>query len=387
MIRVKDATGSTDYVQIHCFLPSSEDAYRLGMEEPNITLQQALTTANPSSLNPFAAAISLTAETGHKLKLLQQNDFTAPSSSPSGNIWQKINFLNDTLHYAFSIPPHLAASGFKHTPMLTFLHMAAASSTISLHEAAEEMASAHGITPSSLLESQELRLAAAEMIASTMRLASHADTRTLHPFTGACLFSASRVFMRSLRIRPDAIRQESLRVLLVSMAKLQANNSSTGGYFKELEKEFPGMRQSLFNVDDTTQSPSRVTLPKRSSMSGSPQRNDYFNTNASDHSIYEPPSRESYTHEHHTTLQKCEIPTTQPMSLSSSFVASPQNEHILQQLYSEWDSLSQIESFAMMAADYQRLKSVGATPQITTVTRELPQQQRMVFAEGEFYTA
>jgi hypothetical protein len=201
---------------------------------------------NTANLPPMAAAIVLTAETGQKLKLLQQENFTSAGRAPRDSFWQKIHFLDDTLHYAFSVPPHLAASGFHHTPILTFLHMSAPTSTILLHQAAEEQASAHGITPSSLLESQALRLAAAEMVASTMQLASLTDVRLLHPFTGSCLFTAARVLMRSLTVRSDEGKQRSLKVLLDAMGQLQAVNTLTGGYYKDLDTEFPGMRKALY---------------------------------------------------------------------------------------------------------------------------------------------
>ena len=211
-----------------------------------MTLSQALDARNVANLPPLAAGIVLTAEVGHKLKQLQQDDLANSDHLPQDSFWQKINWLDDTLHYAFSVPPHLAASGYNHTPILTFLHMCAPSSTILLHQAAEEQASAHGITPSSLMESQALRLAAAEMVASTMRLASHIDVRLLHPFTGPALFTAARVLMRSLTVRTDESQQRSLKVLLDAMGQLQAVNPLTGGYFKDLDAEFPGMRKALY---------------------------------------------------------------------------------------------------------------------------------------------
>ncbi len=211
-----------------------------------MTLSQALDARNVANLPPLAAGIVLTAEVGHKLKQLQQDDLGSPGRLPQDSFWQKVNWLDDTLHYAFSVPPHLAASGYNHTPILTFLHMCAPSSTILLHQAAEEQASAHGITPSSLLESQALRLAAAEMVASTMRLASQVDVRLLHPFTGPALFTAARVLMRSLTVRTDESQQRSLKVLLDAMGQLQAVNPLTGGYFKDLDAEFPGMRKALY---------------------------------------------------------------------------------------------------------------------------------------------
>jgi len=210
-----------------------------------MSLREALNSRDIAALPPAAAAIVLTAETGYKLKRLQQSDLDSDGRLSPTNIWQKINWLDDTLHYAFSVPPHLAASGFAHTPILTFLHMCAPTSTILLHQAAEEQASSHGITPSSLLESQALRLAAAEMVASTMRLASHIDVRLLHPFTGPCLYNASRVLMRSLAVRADEGRQFSLKVLLDAIGQLQAVNPSIGGYFKDLDAEFPGMREVI----------------------------------------------------------------------------------------------------------------------------------------------
>lgn len=231
--------------QIHTLLPVTDEAYQEGIETETMTLSQALDARNVANLPPLAAELVLTAEVGQKLKVLQQSDMANQGGRGSDSFWQKINWLDDTLHYAFSIPPHLAASGYNHTPISTFLHMCAPSSTILLHQAAEEQASAHGITPSSLLESQALRLAAAEMVASTMLLASQVDVRLLHPFTGSCLFTASRVLMRALTVRTDEGQQRSLKVLLDAMGQLQAVNPLTGGYFKDLDSEFPGMRKAL----------------------------------------------------------------------------------------------------------------------------------------------
>lgn len=226
----------------------SEDAYESSTEAETTTLNDVLCVKNTASLPPMAAAIVLTAETGRKLKRLRQETFSTAAAGRRGrdDFWDKIHFLDDTLHYAFSVPPHLAASGFAHTPILTFLHMSAPTSTILLHQAAEEQASAHGITPSSLLESQALRLAAAEMVASTMQLAGHTDVRLLHPFTGSCLCTAARVLMRALTVRADDGRTRSLRVLLDAMGQLQAANTLTGGYYKDLDAEFPGMRRALY---------------------------------------------------------------------------------------------------------------------------------------------
>lgn len=220
-----------------------------------MTLYDALNVKNIANLPPSAAAIVLTAETGHRLKMLQQDDFQSPGRQTQDQFWQKINWLDDTLHYAFSVPPHLAASGFIHTPILTYLHMCAPSSTILLHQAAEEQASSQGITPSSLLQSQALRLAAAEMVASTMRLASHIDIRHLHPFTGVALVTAAKVFMRSLTVRTDESQQRSLKILLDAMEQLQALNPLSGGYFKELDAEFPGMRKAMHSYVQGTGTP------------------------------------------------------------------------------------------------------------------------------------
>lgn len=201
--------------------------------------------------------------------------------------------------------------------MLTFLHMAAPSSTISLHQAAEDMASAHGVTPSSLLESQALRLAAAEMIASTMRLASHVDPRQLHPFTGSCLFQASQVIMRCFQLRIDESRIESLRILLDAMSKLQAVNPLTGGYFKALDREFPGMRQNLFKCDMQETSPSPLnssqinTVPilqgastSRSSSSGITPIEETFQNDVD----------QEYLREQNSMLLQLMAPTTEPTS-------------------------------------------------------------------------
>jgi Fe2+ transport system protein B len=67
------------------------------------------------------------------------------------------------------------------------------------------------------MESQTLRLAVAEMVASKIRLASHIDVRLLHPFTGPALFTAARVLMRSLTVRTDDNQQRSLEVLVNAM--------------------------------------------------------------------------------------------------------------------------------------------------------------------------
>jgi len=268
-----------DEKDIRTLLPVSEDAFDNGTEMKTMTLREALEARDIAALPPAAAAIVLTAETGHKLKSLYQDDFESDGRLSPNDIWQKINWLDETLHYAFSVPPHLAASGFTHTPILTFLQMCAPTSTILLHQAAEEQASSHGITPSSLLQSQALRLAAAEMVASTMRLASHIDIRLLHPFTGPCLFSAARVLMRSLAVRTDEGQQNSLKVLLNAMGQLQAENPLTGGYFKDLDVEFPGMREAICAPtskilrDQTPQETRQITsayIPQTSAPQGLP---------------------------------------------------------------------------------------------------------------------
>jgi hypothetical protein len=199
-----------------------------------------------ANLPPLAATIVLTAEVGLRLRVLQQDDMVNQGQPAPDSFWQKISWLDDTLHYAFSVPPHLAASGYNHTPVLTFLHLSAPSATILLHQAAEERASSNGITPSSLLESQALRLAAAEMVVSTMRLASHIDVRLLHPFTGPCLFLATRVLLQALTVRTDEGQQRSLKFLFDLIGQLQASNSLSGGYYKDLDAEFPGMRKALY---------------------------------------------------------------------------------------------------------------------------------------------
>lgn len=256
--------------------------------------------------------IALTVEAGHKLKYLQQNDFSIAGQSSSSDIWQKINFLDETLHYAFLVPPHLAASGFVHTPMLTFLHMSAPTSTITLHSAAEEQASAHGITPSSLLASQDLRLAAAEMIASTMRLASHIEVGHLHPLTGVCLVTAAGVFMRSLAVRHDEGQMCSLKVLLDAMSKLQAANPLSGGYFKELDAKFPGIRRSIYERFASPPSDNRsngnTPMPAQNdsgeynhsssnSNSGGEQENGY--ASATEHRTHEPSFSDSFSNGTH----------------------------------------------------------------------------------------
>lgn len=234
--------------KIHCLLPVSDQAYQLCTEEPGMTLKQALllrSSQTAASLPPTAALVSLIAEWDQKLKTLQRNNVTMASGEPAADLWQKVNFIDEALSHAFLIPPHLAESGFSQDPLLLFLHMGAPSATIILHKAAEEQASSHGITPSFLLSSQTLRLTAAEMIASTIRLANQLDVSSWHPFTGHCLSTAAHVFMRALSIRKDEAHERSLKVLLDAICQLQAINPQAGDYLKRLDAEFPGMRLAL----------------------------------------------------------------------------------------------------------------------------------------------
>lgn len=214
-----------------------------------MTLNQALRTKDMSQLHPSAATIVLVTELGQKLRVLQQEDFevsTHDNNTDSTDIMQKIKWLENVWTYAFSIPPHLNTSNYTHTPALNFLHMCAPTSTIILHLTAQQQASSHGITPSLLPDSQQLCLTAAGIIANTMIFAEHVGIHLLHPFTGACLYMAAKVLMRSLAVRPDPRQVELLKVLLDGMGQLQATNPRTGGYFKDLDTEFPGIRESVY---------------------------------------------------------------------------------------------------------------------------------------------
>ena len=199
-----------------------------------MTLQLAW-NENMANLPPMTAAIVLAAQLRHKLQLLQQTDISNPGGQTQQSLWTEVD---DTFRYAFSVPPHLAASGYNHAPIPTFLHMCAPSSTILLHQAAEQ-AFARYVTPPSLIQSQSIRLAAAGVVASTMQLVSPIDVRLMHPFTGHCLFAATRVLMISLSIRADKGQQRQLVILLKAMDRLQEVYTATGGYFAHTSSQLP----------------------------------------------------------------------------------------------------------------------------------------------------
>jgi hypothetical protein len=141
----------------------------------NRRLDKALNLDPGACLKAVEGLLRDLEQSGYQNQLLQRNA-GRPRRPPLDDFRQNINgVLNSTLQFAFSGPPHFAESGYNYTPILAFLHMCAPSLTIFLHQATKEQASIDGITPSSPIESQALRLVAAQMIASTMGLVSHVD--------------------------------------------------------------------------------------------------------------------------------------------------------------------------------------------------------------------
>jgi len=201
-------------------LPSSEEAYELGITENSISLKEALSPAGAARLSPFGGVILSACLFGHNFEHIHgKGPNEHPEDLINGDFWKRHRKMDNILSNTFMfLPDHLRLPGGIRDLNVVFLHMNIHASTICLHQTAVAAAEKHGIERGFISKCETRSLMAAEEIASTMRLITHMDATYMNSWMGFCLYVASGVFIHDLMKGTERVEsRNSLEFLLAAM--------------------------------------------------------------------------------------------------------------------------------------------------------------------------
>lgn len=163
-------------------LPSSEEAFELGIPQPGNSLADAMTPEGAGGLSPFGGVILSATLYGHNFDHLHRRGPDERPEDQNGEFWKRHRRMDNVLSNTFMfMPDHLRLPTGLRNMSIVFIHMNVHASSICLHQAAIMMAAKHKLTPSIRHHSHTRCLNAAEEITSIMRLICHVDVSTVWP--------------------------------------------------------------------------------------------------------------------------------------------------------------------------------------------------------------
>ena len=198
--------------QVTTRLPASDEAYRSGIEEPSITLPEALTyDSQPrSALACRVVAMHLLREC---LDLTQSHHHhhSAALSDPAAKdsiFWRRFDQLDSSLLVAFAtLPEALRCPCNAHDSNAVLVNLQLHTATIALYRAA--VAVSHSYSPysqqgphqqdeasSRIVRIEAMIHPAAQVIVTTIALATDINTRFRNPFVAFAGFMAASVFLK-----------------------------------------------------------------------------------------------------------------------------------------------------------------------------------------------
>ncbi|MCJ1470735.1 hypothetical protein MMC07_009382 [Pseudocyphellaria aurata] len=234
-------------------LPASDEAYENSVPQQTLTLSEAATCRELSSLSPFGGVVLTAHYFGQNLIHLHQPGPNEQDHDLHGEFWQRHRRMdNALLTTALSLPAHLRLPAGVRNENVVFLNMALHTATISLHQAAIFKAE-HNDLPMSIVEQSRTRclLAAAETT-TVMRLSSHLDVASMNPYIPFCLFVAALVFVQHLKRLPnDHEIRTSLEFLISAMQALKRRNPLSESFLIQLgmNLEKSDLERLLRNID------------------------------------------------------------------------------------------------------------------------------------------
>ncbi|KAA6406978.1 MAG: Fungal specific transcription factor [Lasallia pustulata] len=218
-------------------LPATEDAFERNTPQETLSLEETLSSEGDSFLSPFGGVIVMANLLGRNLIHVNQ---PGPDDRPfdlSGEFWKRHREMDNVLSkVSLSLPDHLRLPAGIRDPNIVFLNMEIHTSTICLHQAAISTATAHGVQDSTITESRSRCLVAATEISNIMRLISHIDITSNHPFMVYCVYVAARVLVQHQRTRPDdQASQSSLQFLVSVMRALKRKHPLAQSFLAQLD--------------------------------------------------------------------------------------------------------------------------------------------------------
>jgi len=174
-----DRTYRADFRQIMTQLPSTEEAFENGVQQPMVTLAEALTPNGAGKVSTFGGIILSATLFGHNFRHLHK---TGPNERPedldNGDFWKRHRKMDNVLSATFMFfPDHLRLPAGLRDSNIPLIHMNIHASTICLHQAAILTAEKHQLPIEFRRQCRNRSYGAAEEIVSIMRMISHFDVR------------------------------------------------------------------------------------------------------------------------------------------------------------------------------------------------------------------
>ncbi|KAL2756152.1 hypothetical protein ACRALDRAFT_1034169 [Sodiomyces alcalophilus JCM 7366] len=227
-------------------LPSSDEAFEMSRPEQTQSLQDCMMPGGASKLSSFGGIVLMACLFGRNLIHLHRPDPDDRDNDLNGEFWKRHRSMdNILLTTSLCLPPHLKLPAGLGDPNIVFTHMSIHTSTICLHQAAIFKADKNKLPASVSGESKARCVAAANEIASTMRMISHMDLSSMNPFISFCLYVAARVLVQYLKSSPDDSQTaDTLWFLLSAMGALKRRNPLTESFLVQLDVDLEalGMR-------------------------------------------------------------------------------------------------------------------------------------------------
>jgi hypothetical protein len=163
--------------QIKTNLPCSEYAFDNGVEEPTMSLQEALTQDGASRVSPFSGVIMSATLFGHNFQHLHRSGLDEnPDDLQNGEFWKRHRRMDNVLSNTFMfLPDQLRLPAGLQDMNVIFMHLNIHCSAICLHQAAVATATKYKLDENFIRQSQARCLMAADEITNVMKLTCHVD--------------------------------------------------------------------------------------------------------------------------------------------------------------------------------------------------------------------
>lgn len=183
-------------VDIMTNLPGSEDDYELNRAAKTLSLHEALTISDVSSISGYSGVILMATLFGRNLTHLHRPSVDDADDDLNGAFWKRHREMDNVLlETSLTLPDRLRLPSGLNDPNVIFLNMCIHTSTICLHQAAIFKADKNRMPARISAESKVRCITAAAEIASIMRQISHMD---LSAVSGSSMLPILRFLPASL---------------------------------------------------------------------------------------------------------------------------------------------------------------------------------------------
>ncbi|EFQ25024.1 hypothetical protein CGRA01v4_06675 [Colletotrichum graminicola] len=223
--------------EISTHLPSSEEAFNLGLEETTATLPEAFKGASYST---FAAAVVVCFIFN---KLLKHVHWERPNDRPTdveyGEFWTRHRDIDNMLSSAFMfLPERFRLPHGMRDPTAVHTNLNLHASVICLHHAAIDRIERYNL-PEKLKAASMLRLrTAAEEVVNVVKSTSHVNSGYKSPMVALSLYTAASVYVYSAKCDPEAgvstADLQNLKFIITAMEAIGRKHIITKAFLQQI---------------------------------------------------------------------------------------------------------------------------------------------------------